>query len=335
MAPEDLDKLIERYLEGNCTQEECDFVDAWYASLGNPPKHPVSPRKLTALEARILDSIHARTGGTVPEKRRPMFAYYSGIAASLLICLAAGYYLLQPDPTGPVAPASQTQTADFTLVENNTTASRRAILPDGSIAVLSPHSIIRYPNGDQHGARELFLEGEAYFDVAHNAERPFFVYAGNVITRVLGTSFIVSNRGEHETITVAVKTGKVTVYSRKAAHKKTVLTPNQEAVYDKATDLLATQAVPAERQDEEKKRIIEMHFEETPVPDVLSTLVKTYDIDIVFQKEMLSGCVLTSSFFEEGLYDRIDVICTAIGATYKIVDKQIVIESKGCNLKPS
>ena len=178
----------------------------------------------------------------------------------------------------------------------------------------------------------MFLEGEAYFDVAHDADRPFFVYAGNVVTRVLGTSFIVRAVGRDEKVTVSVKTGKVTVYSRNTTHKKTVLVPNQEAVYDQLTDVVATLAVPVVL-NQHKENLTEMHFDETPVSEVLSMLQKAYDIEINFQKEALSGCVLTSSFYEEGLYDRIDVICTAIGATYQIVDAQIVIESQGCNLK--
>ena len=85
---------------------------------------------------------------------------------------------------------------------------------------------------------------------------------------------------------------------------------------------------------EQDSNLVEMEFEETAVSDVLTALTKAYDVKILFKEEDLRGCVLTSSFFEEGLYDRIDMICTAIGATYKIVDTQIVVESNGCNLKP-
>jgi hypothetical protein len=123
------------------------------------------------------------------------------------------------------------------------------------------------------------------------------------------------------------------VYSRKTSHKKTVITSNQEAVYDHATDLVATQTARVEKNDEEKSAVPEMHFEETPVPQVFAMLSRTYAIDIVFDEKLLSGCVLTSSFYDEGLYDRIDVICTAIGATYSIVDARIFIDTKGCNLK--
>lgn len=340
MAPYDLDKLIEKYLEGKCTKEEREFIDSWYSTLGRkgpiPPPH-VSEDQLAAAGDRILQHLQAHTNsGTVDEpadRQGTFFWHYTGIAACLLIGLATAFYFI---PSGIESPLVSEQAAPlpFTSVENTSELLKRVILPDGSIVEMSPESNIRFSNDTASAVRELFLEGEAYFDVAHNQKRPFFVYAGNVVTKVLGTSFIVRAIGVDAKITVSVKTGKVTVYSKNAIHKKTVLVPNQKAVYDVATDVVATQVVPAETLPAEKRHFTEMHFEETPVSQVLTTLMETYDIDIIFAPEALSGCVLTSSFFEEGLYDRIDVICTAIGATYKIVDAQILIESKGCNLKP-
>jgi transmembrane sensor len=199
---------------------------------------------------------------------------------------------------------------------------------------MNPGSSIRYSRDAAAPARELFLEGEAYFDVARDAERPFFVYAGEVVTRVLGTSFIIRADNTGDQVTVSVKSGSVTVYSRNAEHKKTVLAPNQEAVYDRVKDAVSTQVVAPQETPETRRNVNEMHFDETSVPEVLGMLGRTYNMEIVFDTATLSGCVLTSSFYEEGLYDRIDVICTAIGATYRIVDQQIVIESEGCNLNP-
>lgn len=340
MAPYDLDKLIEKYLEGKCTKEERDLIDSWYSTLGSkgpipPPR--VSEDQVAAAGGRILRhlQVHA-SAGTVDEpdeKQRSFFWHYTGIAATLLIGLALAFHFIPSGIEGPQV-SEQAAAVPFTSVENTSGLLKRVILPDGSIVEMSPESKIRFSNDAVSAVRELFLEGEAYFDVAHNQERPFFVYAGNVVTKVLGTSFIVRAIGVDAKIIVSVKTGKVTVYSKTAIHKKTVLVPNQKAVYDVATDVVATEVVPVETLPAEERRFTEMHFEETPVSKVLTTLMETYDIDIIFAPEALSGCVLTSSFFEEGLYDRIDVICTAIGATYKIVDAQIVIESKGCNLKP-
>ena len=343
MAPKDLDKLIEKYLDGKCTAEECAFIDSWYARLGKNPDALYGAETgddgVADAGSRMLKNVQAHSRQPVKralqrEKVRPLFWKYTGIAASVLMVAALGFYML-PKNDVPLTATHTTLSPEASVFENNTNEVRRLILPDGSIVTMSPSSRIRFSDNPQAPSRELYLEGEAFFDVAHNNDRPFYVYADNIVTKVLGTSFIVRAIGRDEKVTVSVKTGKVTVYTRNAAHKKTVLVPNQEAVYDRRTDSVATQAVPAEQIREEKKAYTEMNFEETPVPEVLAMLTKAYDIDIIFQEDKLSGCVLTSSFFEEGLYDRIDVICTAIGATYSIVDARIVIESNGCNIKPN
>jgi transmembrane sensor len=341
MAPRDLDKLITKYLAGKCTEEEADFINSWYSALGqsaDPAALRITEDRIASTEDRILKNLRVHTD--VPadepllhEKEPGTFWSYAGIAASILFCLGMGYYFFPAEKpfTSPIS-TDIAAIETFTSIGNHSGAAKRVILPDGSIVQMSPESRIRFAKHVEGPSRELFLEGEAYFDVAHNSERPFFVYAGDVVTKVLGTSFIVRARDADEQVTVSVKTGKVTVYPRNAAHKKTVLVRNQEAVYDAVREVVDTQPVPVVF-SEHTDNIMEMHFDETPVAEVLSMLKETYDIDIIFQDEALSGCVLTSSFYEEGLYDRIDVICTAIGATYRIVDAQILVESQGCNLK--
>jgi len=340
MAPKDLDKLIEKYLQGKCTKEENDFVNSWYSALGKNTKDikaDVFDNKISAAGSRIFRrlQVHAQPVPQVilpPNKDVFSFWRYAGIAACLLFLVAVGFYFLTAKHATSSL-AEEIAVSGFSEIVNGTPLVKRVILPDGSIVEMSARSKIRFSKDSWSPSRELFLEGEAYFDVARDPARPFYVYAGDVITKVLGTSFIIRAAGANEKVVVSVKSGKVTVYSRKASHKKTVLSPNQEAIYDEATEVVATRPVSVPQSAEARRDLVEMHFEETPVKEVLELLARTYGIEIKFEPEILAGCVLTSSFFEEGLYDRIDVICTAIGATYKIVDAQIVIEGNGCNLK--
>jgi transmembrane sensor len=343
MAPKDLGNLIKRYLQGKSTAEESDFINAWYGSLGQQREskaEDVTEEKMAFLEKQIQEKLQKHvemtlTSRDVAERKPSIFLWpYSGIAASLVMCLAFTFYFFKGGVESKTIAVEKTAEHPVHFVENSTDGVKRVILSDGTLLELAPKSNIRFSNDASSASRELFLEGEAYFDVAHNSERPFYVYAGDIVTRVLGTSFIIRATQQHDRVTVSVRTGKVTVYSRKASHKKTVLVPYQEAVYDRKSQVVATQAIPEQGLHALKRNVSEMHFEETAVSEVLSTLRKTYDIEIIFEEESLSGCVLTSTFIEEGLYDRIDVICTAIGATYRIVDSKIVIESNGCNLKP-
>ena len=79
-----------------------------------------------------------------------------------------------------------------------------------------------------------------------------------------------------------------------------------------------------------KPTFFEMQFDGTPVVKILNALEENYGIDIEYDQAVLSGCVLTTSMAEEGLFERIEIICKAINAQYEILDDMILIKSNGC-----
>ena len=338
MIPKDLDKLIKNYLQGKSNKEEAKFIDTWYSSLGkNTPVLPLSEKEAGSVENRILENLKKHTNTTFPDNKNtrhiPLWQWCA-MAASLLLFISAGYFYSLGTASDQVA--SEKKSDQFITIKNSEAHAKRAMLPDGSIVSLSKSSEIRFVNDPNSASRELFLKGEAYFDVAHDKERPFYVYAGDMVTKVLGTSFNVNAFDKNGNVTVTVKTGKVSVYSINAAHKKVVLIPNQEAVYNKTKNALATHSVNELKTIDliKQQQLSEIRFDETPVSEVLTRLGTDYDIEIIFNEDSLDGCVLTSTFVEEGFYDRMDAVCTAIGATYKIVDARVMIESNGCkNIK--
>ncbi len=95
----------------------------------------------------------------------------------------------------------------------NTTASQTISLPDGSTVRLGKGSKLYYPNflHNTNGRREVYLDGEAFFDINKNAGHTFYVYTGQVITKVLGTSFFIRSNASDPTTTVTVRTGKESV----------------------------------------------------------------------------------------------------------------------------
>jgi hypothetical protein len=71
-------------------------------------------------------------------------------------------------------------------------------------------------------------------------------------------------------------------------------------------------------------------FDEVSVNQIFEVIEKRYGIKLIFNEELLSKCIITTKLRDESLYDQLDLICSIIGGTYKEVDAQIVIESKGC-----
>ena len=74
-----------------------------------------------------------------------------------------------------------------------------------------------------------------------------------------------------------------------------------------------------------------MRFEEASVSEIFTALEEIYGVDIVFDEKLLAACALTTSISDGTIYNRLDIICKAIGATYTVEETQIVVSGLGCN----
>ncbi|MFD1819721.1 protein of unknown function [Pseudarcicella hirudinis] len=213
-------------------------------------------------------------------------------------------------------------------------------LSDGSLVILTKGSRISYPKTFSGSKREVFLSGEAFFEVTKNPEKPFLVYANGLITKVLGTSFRVRAYESDKDVTVEVKTGRVSVFAQsdpkikeKATNRElegVVLTPNQKIIYAREDVRLTKSLVEAPVMIATEKSKQSFEFEDTPVSEVLLAIEKAYSVDIVFDEELLANCPLTASLTDLQLFEKLNIICKGVEARYEILDGQIVIYSKGC-----
>lgn len=270
--------------------------------------------------------------------------WYVAAAAVIGVIVIAGYILQEPKKVA--AQFSYTEvTPSKHLIESVNTSEKpiSLTLPDESIVELAPNSRIGYPNNfDSNTTRDVYLSGEAFFKVTKNPLRPFRVFANEIVTKVLGTSFTVRSFEKDTIIQVTVRTGKVSVYSQvnDAKNLKSssqldgiIVTPNQELVYKKLDqkfqkNLLAepTEIVPKSALQEN------MLYDEAPLEKVFTQLSKNYGINIVYDTESLKKCTVTADLRNEPFYRKLDLICKAIGASYEIIDGQVVISAKGCDL---
>jgi transmembrane sensor len=108
-------------------------------------------------------------------------------------------------------------------------------LPDGTIVTLNSESEINYTDGFGDNVRFVNLKGEAYFNVAHNEEKPFIVKTGDIATEVLGTSFNVHAFPDENTMTVAVVEGKVKVIMENEYASHIILEPREKLTINRST----------------------------------------------------------------------------------------------------
>lgn len=351
MTPRNLNKdqfkeMLDRYVKGQSLPDEERFIEQWYNALGtdqvqmDEASHQEIEDKLwNAISHRISQQKIEPVVAEVPSRSMD-YRMVACIAAVLVIGLSALFFWPSSEPVEQPIEVASVQPQELLLTSE---AQPRIIgLEDGTRVTLKPNSRLRLKNFTDLPNREVYLEGEAFFEVAHDKEHPFFVYTGEITTKVLGTSFTVSARDLKKAIEVSVKTGRVSVTktqqkSSSPLHTLTeeiILTPNQKAIYD-GHNVVASLV-------EKPKRIIKegvaqplMQFDDEPAANILNAIDEAYGVELVFDEEQLSKCRLTTTLSNEDLYDRLSIICKAINGTYELYGTQIVIRSKGCQPNPN
>lgn len=277
----------------------------------------------------------------IPNKSRTRtIIRWAAAAAVIGVLLFSTFLLLKPAGKNTV---SATAVAKDLVTQTNTTgAPLKIAMEDGSVVTLQPGSAIHYPAHFSAAKREVFLDGEAFFDVSKNPNRPFYVFNRNIVTHVLGTSFNVKLNKATGQVEVAVRSGRVEVYENTGTEKTTalknngvILLPNQKVVYNEAArqfvPALVDQPLPLAPETGEGPAAYNMMFEETPLKTVLPSLEKIYGIEIVVENENLYRCLFTGDINQQDLYTRLEVVCQATGASYEIKGTRILVKGKGCD----
>ena len=206
-------------------------------------------------------------------------------------------------------------------------------MEDGTIICLHPGSKTSFPKHFNKDKREVYLEGEAFFKVSKNPTRPFFVYNNQVVTRVLGTSFIVKTFGEQTE--VIVKTGRVAVYKNNQHANRSdqvIITPNEKVVYDNkrkdfVISLVKDPLIIVTEGAVENNQSVQFAFDDMPLNSVLSVLEKAYGIQIMMENEKLNSRLMTGDISGHTFFNKLELICQSIGASYEV--KGTVVWIKG------
>jgi len=170
-------------------------------------------------------------------------------------------------------------------------------LVDGSRITLGAASRLDVPDDYDRRARDVALQGQAYFQVAHDSARPFRVRAGRATTEVLGTKFDVRAYREDSTVAVAVAEGSVAVRAADSLRNGVVLRRGDLARLDAAGQARVEHDIAIDRYLAWTEGRLE--FTNVPLRDVIPQLVRWYDLDIRLGDSSLAGRPLTASLGTE------------------------------------
>ncbi|GAB3769210.1 FecR family protein [Spirosoma horti] len=259
-------------------------------------------------------------------------------AAAASVGLAVGIWWLTTYTVTPYEHRLATLEKTFSEKINTTDQSQLVRLPDQSVVSLNPNSRLSYPVDFGQKNRLVYLSGEATFSVTKDAQKPFLVLANELVTKVVGTTFKIRAFSKENNIRVQVLSGQVSVYrdhanSARVHQKGVLLLPNQQVVFTRETDQFDKSLVNQPlviKPPGRVKQSAAFVYNETPISQVLKEVKEAYGIDILYNKEALIDCQLTSSMDGLSFDQKLMIICKTVGATYDVIDGQVVINGGSC-----
>ena len=347
MNVKEIQALLLKYQNGQCSDAEIAKIHSWYNHLNEEASNSLSDGERLDMESRILD--HLQAG--IQEDKTPEIVLVRSwwkraapyMSAAAIIIAILGYVFFDKTESNPIAKNEQIRVhapVDQLITKhNNSDATQKIILEDGSSVTLTPGSKIIYPRKFPKEKREVQLLGDAFFEITKNPDKPFFVYSGKLVTRVLGTSFRIKTSPKGQALEVEVVTGKVSVFENddSFAEKTTdhqsngvVLTPNQRVTYFPESRHLMTGLVVAPVKASTNADESRLVFNNIAMGSIVEALHKTYGIEIVFANDRLAECTFTGDITDLPLYEKLDLVCGSIGADYEIKGTRILINGQGC-----
>ncbi|TYP72159.1 FecR family protein [Aquimarina intermedia] len=199
------------------------------------------------------------------------------------------------------------------------------VLSDGTQVWLNAGSTLKFPQKfiSSEKKRVVYLEGEAFFDVKTNKEKPFIVKAKGIDVNVLGTQFNVSSYTEDTLIKTTLVEGSVALASSDMPHKKVFLKPNDQAVYNKNNSVIHKKEVNTDIYTSWMKKRIMLQNES--FEEAFRRIERAYDVKIINHNSVLAATKFTGEFDVESIYEILKTFSETLNFTYTIKEKKITI----------
>lgn len=313
-------QLLQRYLEGDASEQECAKIEAWLDVMKN--KYTTDLELSEVDEDRLFQKItnpSSNIGEVISfqaknENKRGMTRWALQIAAALLILVSISFVVW-----------NYKNKEDAPLYVTFQNGVEKIILTDGTIVWLQQGSKLTYFEKEQDGTRHTEFEGEALFEVAKDARHPFYLKCGNRSLKVLGTSFSVKSKPD--SFQLVVLTGKVnftfdnTTNLDVVANEKIVfVNENIEKTPLRATDLSSLTA----------NTEYDMQFDNASIEVIAAKISRKFNLEIKTTKE-ISKCRITADFTDHSLESTLQLIKEVLDVTYSKKGNTITIIGSGCN----
>ena len=318
-----LNHLYQLYVTNQCTAQE---LEEFFTLLRNPENDDMLISLLsdtwddtqaipdTGLTPQFLPLYEQQTSETAVIKRKLIPYRFIAVAASILIVFASLVFF-KDHLSNLIHPVQQQQAM-------STNGQRKQLqLADGTKVWLGPNSKLNYPSRFTADQRLVSLDGEAFFEVVHDAKHPFIIRTGKVSTTVLGTSFNINAYQQKHTINVTLVSGKVAVALNT---KNLIMLPNQQIIVDKTTSQLTKIDFPSAASFLHR-RLGLYEYQGTALTEVIKDLETQYGIEVQMDQDLMDTNFYGNLNLNEPITQTLNKLCTVMEIKWKRNGGQYVI----------
>lgn len=206
----------------------------------------------------------------------------------------------------------------------------KIVLADGTMVWLNSDTKIKYPGNFSKNQRDVYLDGEAFFEVTQNENQPFVVHTAGVNVKVLGTKFNVKAYSDEDQIETSLFEGKINLLinnsvSPDAIEKEVV--PGQSFVYSKINQQLVPNRFPRDEIDGWKKN--QLIFKDDTFSNLVRKVERWYNVKVLYDEKLFNDRRLTVELYEGERLERfMDIISLALSVDFKYEKGEIILTPK-------
>lgn len=343
-----IEELIIRFLQQDINEEELRFLESWLEedtehksyffelkNISDSSRRPFfSKEKMNeASWQKMLARIEEQyeKGPSLGKSRiRDLWISCVKYAAVAIVAIVLGYgaHAFYGDASSSFWAEEEVTYNEITVQKGG--RANTVVLSDGSKVVLNAATTLRYPSSFNGKKRQVYLDGEAYFDVAKSAEKPFVVKLKKQDITVLGTCFNVQAHSTDSHSEVTLKSGKILLeaFNEKGeAMSRMFMKPNQKALSDNQTGSVSLQEVDSYLSDAWVRGTYK--FKDEPLSAIFKRLENYYDVKIHVEDKRLDQVKYTGTFsLDQDILEVFRIIDYDKRLTFKRVKKDIFITSK-------
>lgn len=269
---------------------------------------------------------------------------FSKVAAILIVCVAGAYFIYQKTTRVSFAKVASKET--FKIQETPKGSKSTITLSDGTRVIMNADTRLRYPQSFNGATREVYLTGEAFFDVRHNAKKPFIIHTDKINIKVLGTEFNVKSYPGDSTSETTLIRGLIEVTLKDRPDDRIILKPKEKLIVSNrsveksspeikktsptySAGLLISNLHYISKSDSAVAETSwidnKLVFQDESFGNLAADMSRKYDVNIQFSNDEIKDYRFTGVFEKETLEEALNALQLTEKFNYKIDGTSITI----------